>query len=115
MLVSVFRIQPIIATLVLMTAGRGIALLVTEGQIVTIDSVRFKTLGAGYVFGLPMAILVSLSVFAVAGLVIRRSALGMLLESVGVNPQASRLAGVRHRRSCSPSTSSARCAQASPG
>lgn len=97
MLVSTFGIQPIIATLVLMTAGRGIALLVTEGQIVTITSEPFKVLGAGYALGLPVAILVSLAVFAVVGLITRRSALGMLLESIGVNPEASRLAGVRYR------------------
>ncbi|MBS1693829.1 MAG: ABC transporter permease [Actinobacteria bacterium] len=97
MLVSVFGIQPIIATLVLMTAGRGIALLITGGQILTVTSDPFKKLGAGYVFGLPVAILVSLAVFAVVGLLTRRTALGMLLESVGINPEASRLAGVRHR------------------
>jgi len=96
-LVSVFGIQPIIATLVLMTAGRGIALFITEGQIVTVTSDPFKRLGAGYVFGLPVAILVSLAVFALVGLITRRSALGMLLESVGINPEASRLAGVRYR------------------
>ncbi|OBF41106.1 sugar ABC transporter permease [Mycobacterium sp. ACS1612] len=96
-LVSSFGIQPIIATLVLMTAGRGIALLVTGGQIVTVSSDPFKVLGAGYVMGLPVAILVSLAVFAVVGLVTRRSALGMLLEAIGVNPEASRLAGVRNR------------------
>lgn len=97
MLVSTFGIQPIIATLVLMTAGRGVALLVTEGQIVTVTSDPFKVLGAGYALGLPVAILVSLAVFAVVGLITRRSALGMLLESIGVNPEASRLAGVRYR------------------
>ncbi|MET0700030.1 MAG: ABC transporter permease [Mycobacterium sp.] len=96
-LVSIFGIQPIIATLVLMTAGRGIALLVTSGQIVTVTSAPFKTLGAGYALGLPVAILVSLSVFALVGLLTRRTALGMLLESIGVNPEASRLAGVRYR------------------
>jgi galactofuranose transport system permease protein len=96
-LVSTFGIQPIIATLVLMTAGRGIALLITEGQIVTVTSDSFKVVGAGYAFGLPVAILVSLAVFAVVGLITRRSALGMLLESTGVNPEASRLAGVRYR------------------
>ena len=47
MLVSVFGVQPIIATLVLMTAGRGIALLITDGQIVTVTSAPFKILGAG--------------------------------------------------------------------
>jgi simple sugar transport system permease protein len=97
MLVSVFGVQPIIATLVLLTAGRGIALLITDGQIVTVTSAPFKILGAGFAFGLPVAILVSLSVFALVGLLTRRTALGMLLESVGINPEASRLAGVRHR------------------
>jgi len=97
LLVSVFGVQPIIATLVLMTAGRGLALLITDGQIVTITSAPFKILGSGFVFGLPVAILVSLSVFALVGLLTRRTALGMLLESVGINPEASRLAGVRYR------------------
>ena len=97
MLVSVFGVQPIIATLVLMTAGRGIALFITDGQIVTVTSAPFKVLGAGYVLGLPVAILVSLSVFVLVGLLVRRTALGMLLESVGINPEASRLAGVRYR------------------
>ncbi len=96
-LVSVFGVQPIIATLVLMTAGRGVALLITDGQIVTVASPPFKVLGAGYAFGLPVAILLSLAVFAGVGLLTRRTALGMLLESVGVNPEASRLAGVRYR------------------
>jgi simple sugar transport system permease protein len=96
-LVSSFGIQPIIATLVLMTAGRGIALLITNGQIVTVTSERFRVLGAGYALGLPVAILVSLAVFAVVATITRRSALGMLLEAIGVNPEASRLAGVRYR------------------
>ena len=96
-LVSVFGVQPIIATLVLMTAGRGIALFITDGQIVTTESAPFKVLGAGFALGLPVAILVSLAVFALVGLLTRRTALGMLLESVGINPEASRLAGVRHR------------------
>ncbi|OBF09968.1 ABC transporter permease [Mycobacterium sp. ACS4331] len=96
-LVSVCGIQPIIATLVLMTAGRGIALLVTDGQIITVTSPPFRLLGAGHLWGLPVAILVSLAMFVLVGVITRRTALGMLLESVGINPEASRLAGVRHR------------------
>ncbi|QQQ78632.1 ABC transporter permease [Saccharothrix sp. 6-C] len=95
-LVSVLGIQPIIATLVLMTAGRGIAMLITEGQIVTVDSPTFREVGAGFVV-LPIAILISLAVLGLVALVTRRTALGMLIESVGVNPSASRLAGVRAR------------------
>lgn len=96
-LVSVLGIQPIIATLVLMTAGRGLAMLVTGGQITTVNNPLFKKLGAGFVATLPVAILVGLAVFALAAAITRGTALGMLIEAVGVNPEASRLAGVRSR------------------
>ncbi|SFD72050.1 ABC transporter permease [Streptomyces aidingensis] len=95
-LVSVLGIQPIIATLVLMTAGRGVAMLLTEGQIITINDSLYSKIGAGFVV-LPVAILISLAVLGGVALLTRRTALGMLIESVGVNPEASRLAGVRSR------------------
>ena len=96
-LVSVVGIQPIIATLVLMLAGRGIAMLITKGQITTINSAPYKHIAGGYIFGLPVAFYVSVAVIIIVGLVVRRTALGMLIESVGINPEASRLAGVRSR------------------
>ena len=96
-LVAVLGIQPIIATLILMTAGRGIAMLITEGQILTVNSPPFKALGSGFWFGLPIAVIIAAVVFAVAALLTRRTALGMLIESVGINPEASRQAGVRAR------------------
>ncbi|MGX7828431.1 ABC transporter permease [Actinokineospora sp. 24-640] len=95
-LVSVLGIQPIIATLVLMTAGRGVAMLITEGQIVTVDSDLFRQVGTGFLV-LPIAIIISLAVLVGVALLTRRTALGMLIEAVGVNPEASRLAGVRSR------------------
>ena len=96
-LVSVLGIQPIIATLVLMTAGRGIAMLITEGQILTVTSPPFKALGAGFWLGIPIAVYIAAFVFLFAVLITRRTALGMFIESVGINPEASRQAGVRAR------------------
>jgi ribose/xylose/arabinose/galactoside ABC-type transport system permease subunit len=96
-LIAVLGIQPIIATLVLMTAGRGLAMLITDGQIITVNNALFKKVGAGFVLGLPVAILIAMAVFAVTAVLTRRTALGMLIESVGINPEASRLAGVRAR------------------
>ncbi|SBS71936.1 ABC transporter permease [uncultured Microbacterium sp.] len=97
LLVSVVGIQPIIATLVLMLAGRGVALLFTEGFITTVNSAPYSFLATGYLFCLPVAFLLALvAVFAVS-LVERRTALGLLTEAVGINPEASRLAGVRAR------------------
>lgn len=96
-LVSVVGIQPIIATLVLMTAGRGVAMLVTDGQITTVNNDAFRRLGAGFVLGVPLAALVALVLVVLTSLLTRRTALGMLIEAVGTNPVAARLAGVRAR------------------
>jgi galactofuranose transport system permease protein len=96
-LVSVLGIQPIIATLVLMLAGRGVALLITEGFITTVTSAPYKFIATGYVVGLPFALFISVAAIVVIALLERRTALGVLTEAVGINPEASRLAGVRSR------------------
>ncbi|WP_088319251.1 ABC transporter permease [Kineosporia sp. R_H_3] len=96
-LVTVLRVQPIVATLVLMLAGRGVALLVTGGFITTVTSPPLKFVASGYVFGLPFALWLSATAVAVVAVVQRRTALGLLTEAVGINPEASRLAGVRSR------------------
>jgi len=96
-LVAVLGIQPIIATLVLMLAGRGIALLITGGFITTVTSPPYRFMAQGYVLGLPFAFYVSLAAILLVAVIERRTALGMLTEAVGINPEASRLAGVRSR------------------
>lgn len=96
-LVAALGIQPIIATLVLMLAGRGVALLITGGFITTVNSEPFSYLATGYLTLLPFAFFVSLAVVAIVAVVERRTALGVLTEAVGINPEASRLAGVRSR------------------
>ena len=97
MLISVLKIQPIIATLVLMLAGRGVALLITGGFITTVNSEPFEFIASGYVLGLPFAFLIALAAILLVSVFERRTALGMLTEAVGINPEASRLAGVRSR------------------
>lgn len=96
-LVAVVGVQPIIATLVLMLAGRGVALLITGGFITTINSEPYKFMAQGYLVGLPFAFYVSVIAVVIVALVERRTALGVLTEAVGINPEASRLAGVRSR------------------
>jgi len=96
-LVSVLGIQPIIATLVLMLAGRGVALLITEGFITTVNSAPFEYISTGYLLLLPFAFFIWVAAVVAVGLIERRTALGVLTEAVGINPEASRLAGVRSR------------------
>jgi galactofuranose transport system permease protein len=96
-LVAVIGIQPIVATLILMVAGRGVAQLITSGQIITINSTPYNRIGGGYLLTLPFSIFIVAAVFIATVLVVRRTALGMLLEAVGGNREASRLAGIRAR------------------
>ena len=97
-LVSVLGIQPIVATLVLMTAGRGLAQVITGEKILYPDnSPAYKLIGGGYWLSVPFSILIAGVIFAGTALLTRKTALGTLIESVGVNPEASRLAGVRSR------------------
>lgn len=93
-LVTYLDIQPIIATLVLMVAGRGLAQLVTEGSIVTFSDPVLIFIGTGALFGLPMPVVIALVLMIVATLAVRRSALGLLIEAVGVNRSAARFAGI---------------------
>ncbi|MER7456751.1 ABC transporter permease [Micromonospora sp. NPDC126480] len=97
-LVAVIGIQPIIATLILMVAGRGLAQLITEGQIITINSGPYRAIGLGHLLTLPLAILIALAAALLVAAFTRRTALGMIVESVGGNAEASRLAGIRSGR-----------------
>lgn len=98
LLVAGLGIQPIIATLILLVAGRGIAQLITDGQIITIRSSPYSLIGAGYLAGLPFSILLAALVVVIAAIILRWTALGLMIEAVGGNAEASRLAGIRSRR-----------------
>lgn len=97
LLVAFLDIQPIVATLILMVAGRGIAQMITDGQIVTFHSDFFSLIGSGFFAGLPVRVLVVIGFAILLALLLRRTALGLFLESVGGNAAASRLAGIEAR------------------
>jgi simple sugar transport system permease protein len=97
-LVAIIGIQPIIATLILLVAGRGVAQLITKGQIITVNSDAYSKIGAGYVLTVPVAVVIAAVVVAVAIVFTRRTALGLLVESIGSSPTASRLSGIQARR-----------------
>ena len=93
-LVAVVGIQPFVATLILMTMGRGVAQLITEGRILTFTDPGFSWLGSGTALGLPVPVWLWLATAAAAALLMRRTALGLLVEAVGINRRAALLAGV---------------------
>ena len=93
-LVARYGVQPIIATLILFIAGRGIAQLITDGKLQTFDDPTFQWLGLGRVGTLPAQILVLVVVALVVAAVIRWSTFGRYVVAVGGNETSSRLAGV---------------------
>jgi simple sugar transport system permease protein len=93
-LVAFLRVQPLVATLVLMVAGRGVAMLLSEGQHVRVNNPSFDFIGGGFLLGLPFSIAMTLTLLAVIALLTRRTAAGLFIESVGDNPTAARFAGV---------------------
>jgi ribose/xylose/arabinose/galactoside ABC-type transport system permease subunit len=95
MLVSRVGLQPIIATLILYVSGRGIAQLITSGQIITIYYKPYFFIGNGWVLGLPFSIFIAGAVFAGAVLLTRLTALGLYIESIGINPTAAHYSGIK--------------------
>jgi len=93
-LVSYLGIQPIVATLVLMVAGRGIAQLINDGQIITFTHDGFAFLGVGSLLGLPAPVVITVIVLLLVHGLVRFTALGLFIEAVGCNAQASHYAGV---------------------
>ncbi|MDR0624264.1 MAG: ABC transporter permease [Treponema sp.] len=96
-LVTYGNIQPIVATLVLMVAGRGIAQLITSGQIITIYYGPFFFLGGGWLLGFPFAIFIAAFVFIIAQVFTRKTSLGLFIAAVGGNASASWYAGINEK------------------
>jgi ribose/xylose/arabinose/galactoside ABC-type transport system permease subunit len=97
-LVAYVRIQPMVATLILMIAGRGIAQLSTNSVKINIFNDAFAFLGNGFFLLLPFSLFVVLGVLLGSWLLLRRTALGLFVESVGISSRASLFAGIREQR-----------------
>ena len=96
-LVSRARIQPMVATLILMVAGRGIAQLITNGQIMTIYYTRYFWFGNGYILGLPVSIYIVVLVLFLGWALVRKTAIGLFIESVGLNAKSTYYSGINEK------------------
>lgn len=98
-LVAKLGIQPVVATLILFVAGRGIAQLITDGQIITVYYKPFSYIGS-FVPGIPIpfSIIIAAVLFVIVSLLVRKTALGLFIESMGVNSKASRITGIKVTR-----------------
>jgi len=99
-LISKLGIQPIVATLILMVAGRGLAQLITKGQIITVYYKPYSYLGGGYIpyLKLPFSIIIALVVFLMIIIIVKKTAIGLFIKSIGINPIASKFSGINVQR-----------------
>jgi simple sugar transport system permease protein len=97
LLVAYGKIQPMIATLILMIAGRGIAQLITNGVRIQIFYDPYAFLGNGWIV-LPFSFYLVILVFLGAWLLTRKTAIGMFIESVGIRPRSSFFSGISEKR-----------------
>lgn len=102
-LVSKLRIQPMIATLILYTAGRAISLLVCNNMMIYIRYEPYKYLGNFMKFGdwtcpVPTPIFITVIAVAVAAIILKKTTLGLYVQSVGINDRASKLLGINSQK-----------------
>jgi simple sugar transport system permease protein len=93
-LVAKLRIQPIVATLIFMTAGRGAAQLITGARNLTTNYPPYAVLGQGWLLLLPVPIFIAAGLLLIIWYFTRRTAFGLFVEAVGVNASAARYSGI---------------------
>lgn len=97
-LVAYMRVQPMVATLILYTAGRGIAQLITGSFILYVKPEHFSYLGA-FIPGVPIPTpcFVALFLIILTWMILRFTTMGMYIQAVGINRKASRLVGLNSK------------------
>ena len=95
-LISRIGIQPIVATLILYVAGRGVAQMITNGKIVRVFFDPYYFFGGGYLF-IPFSLFIVAGIYLLAWLFTRRTAFGLFLESIGINSSSGRFTGIHEK------------------
>jgi len=97
LLVAYGKIQPMVATLILMISGRGIALLITNSQRIVIFYAPFGYIGKGWLI-LPVSFYIVSVLYALTWLITRRTSIGLFIESVGINARSSLFSGIDEKK-----------------
>lgn len=95
MLIAFGKLPPFIVTLGALTAVRGIARLLGNDQTVFNPELPFAFIGNGDVLGIPWLVIIAAAVIAASWFILRRTVLGLHIYSVGSNPEAARLSGIK--------------------
>jgi ribose transport system permease protein len=88
------KIPPFIATLAMMTIGRGIAYVYTGGRPMRFDDDSLSWIGNGYVGAMPVPVLIMAACLLVFGFVLHKTQYGARIYAVGGNREAARYSGI---------------------
>ena len=97
-LVAKVGLQPIVATLALFVGGRGLAVVISGGQLKDIHDPDFIRLGSGDLFGIPILVWIAAALVLVVAFAVRRTVFGRRLLAIGGNRPATELAGLPVKR-----------------
>ena len=97
-LVAKVGLQPIVATLALFVGGRGLALVISGGQLKDVRNEDFLYLGSGDLFGLPVLVWIAAVLVLVVAFIVRRTVFGRRLLAIGGNRASAELAGLPVKR-----------------
>ncbi len=94
-LVAYFKIQPMVATLILYTAGRSIAAWINNNELPIVNDATFAIFG-GFIPGIPIPtpFFIAMACMIVTALVLKFTNLGLYTQAVGINESSSRLNGL---------------------
>ena len=98
LLISYFRINPLIATLAMLAIIRGLAFVISNGREIVITNQTWLNLGIGKIAGIPYIVLVLVLVYLLFLLLLPRSTFGRYIYAIGSNARAARLAGISTQR-----------------
>lgn len=96
-LVAYLNVQPMVATLILFSAARAIGLLLCNNLIVYVRNDSFQVFG-GFLGFIPTPIVIAAICILITAVVLRKTALGLYIQSVGINKKASRIAGLNSEK-----------------
>lgn len=97
-IIAVLGVQPIIATLILFISGRGVAQVLTNGNLQTFSNPHFSYLGTGKILGLPFQGWIALAIAVILAWVVARTTFGRFVLAVGGNERAASLSGAPVRK-----------------
>lgn len=97
-LTAYLALASFIVTLGTMTFLRGLAYTITAGQPIVSSNLNFRDIGNGYLAGVPVPVIVMVTVYVIAWFILERTRYGRHIYAVGGNAEAAKLAGVRVKR-----------------